>query len=152
MTRIQSAGAIKGRTYARPAQLQLRKGVTHHIESCVRGRGRPLHYSVYFITAVTNTHRGGGMEVAIFRPCVSALFEGDFGLASVVIGYTYKCIFLPLPHVLSKVLYRPDPLLSPTPAPTVITFLTWASGEVSEQRNEEKVRDRSLIWKNRRRR
>lgn len=118
MTRIQSTSAIKGRTYARPAQLQLHKGVTYiHIKSCSRGRGRLSHYSVYFITAVTNTHRGGGMEEAIFRACVSALFEGDFGLARVVIGYTYKCIFLPLPHILSKALYHPDPLLSPHASP-----------------------------------
>lgn len=74
MTRIQSASAIKGRTYARPAQLQLHKGVTHiHIKSCAGGRGRPPHYSVYFTTAVTNTHRGGGMEVAIFRAHVCSL-------------------------------------------------------------------------------
>lgn len=57
------------------------------------------------------------MEVAIFRACVSALFEGDFGLARVVIGYTYKCIFLPLPHVLSKALYHPDPFPPPTLVP-----------------------------------
>lgn len=118
MTRTQSASAIKGRTCARPAQLQLHKAVTHiHIKSCTLGRGRPTHYSVYFITALTNTHRGGGMEAAIFRACVSALFEGDFGLARMVIGYTYKCIFLPLPRILSKALYRPDPLLFPTSVP-----------------------------------
>lgn len=57
------------------------------------------------------------MEVAIFRAGVSTLLEGDFGLARVVIGYTYKCIFLPLPRVLSEALHRPDPLLSPTPLP-----------------------------------
>lgn len=85
-----------------------------HIKSCARGRRRLSHYSAYFITAVTNTQRRGGIEVAIFRACVSALFEGDFGLARVVIGYTYKCIFLPLPHVLSKALYCPDPLLFST--------------------------------------
>lgn len=120
MTRTQSASAIKGRTYVHPAQLQLYKGVTHthtHMKPTASGWGRPSHYSAYFITAVTNTHGGGRMEVAIFRACVSALFEGDFGLAGVVIGYTYKCIFLPLPHVISEALYHPNPFL---PLPTLV--------------------------------
>lgn len=152
MTRIQPAGAIKGRTYARPAQLQLHKGVTHiHIMSCACGRGRPSHYSVYFISAVTNTHRGGGMEVAIFRACVSALFEGDFGLARVVIGYTYKCIFLPLPHVLSKALYRPDPLLSSTPV-AEHDYISDMSERWSEWAVEWRKSERQMInLKNRRR-
>ena len=58
-----------------------------------------------------HTRGGGGMEVAILRARASVLFEGDFGLAGVVIGYTYKCLFLPLPHDLFKVSLLTPPSL-----------------------------------------
>lgn len=47
------------------------------------------------------------MEVAILRVCAPVLCEGDFGLAGVVIGYTYKCLFLALPHVLIRGTHTP---------------------------------------------
>lgn len=79
------------------------------------------------------------MEVAILRVCASVLFEGDFGQAEVVIGYTYKCLFLPLPHVLFKVFLFFLPSFPPTMIPpfpslqplNVITFPTRVKGEES---------------------
>lgn len=64
----------------------------------------PHHYCNH-----TYTPRGGRMEVAILRVCASVLCEGDFGLAGVVIGYTYKCLFLPVPHVRLKLPNPPPP-------------------------------------------
>lgn len=63
----------------------------------------------------TYTHGVGGMEVAILRACASVPCEGDFGLAGVVIGYTYKWLFPPLPHVHFKLFFAPSLSLSAHP-------------------------------------
>lgn len=81
------------------------------------------------------------MEVAILRECVPALCKGDFGLTGVVIGYTYKCLFLALAHVPFKApaarlpipvfLFNADP-------PNVITFPTWVKDKATEQWSKNK--------------
>lgn len=71
------------------------------------------------------------MEVAILRVRESVVCEGDFGLAGVVIGYTYQWLFLPLPYIRLK-LSRLAPSFPPTRLPllplvqplNVITFPT----------------------------
>lgn len=75
------------------------------------------------------------------RVCAPVLCKGDFGLAGVVIGYTYKCLSLALAHVLFK---APTPRL-PIPVflfnagpPNVITFLTWAKDKATEQWSKNK--------------
>lgn len=91
---------------------------------------------------------GGGIEVAILRARVSVLCEGDFGQAGVVIGYTYKCLFLPLPHVHFKLSRSPLPfpptMLPFFPSPEPRTWLQfrheWGVKREREQWNEEKVR------------
>lgn len=56
------------------------------------------------------------MEVAILRVRESVVCEGDFGLAGVVIGYTYQWLFLPLPYIRLKLSF--GPLFPSHPAPT----------------------------------
>ena len=58
------------------------------------------------------TNGEGRMEVAILRARASILCEGDFGLARVVIGYTYQWLFLPLPT------FAPNPHWPPSLPPT----------------------------------
>lgn len=93
------------------------------------------------------------MEVAILRACAFVLCEGDFGLAGVVIGYTYKCRFLPLPHVRLQSLSLPPPLFLPPWSPSFPhcsprTWLhfrhKWGVKREGEQWNEE-VRERQMI-------
>lgn len=92
------------------------------------------------------------MKVAILRARASVPFKGDFGLAGVVIGYTYKCLFLPLPYILFKAARPPPPppMWSPSFLPlqplNMITFLAWVMGEESKQWNQEKVIERD-DWK-----
>lgn len=58
------------------------------------------------------------MEVAILRVRESVVCEGDFGLAGVVIGYTYQWLFLPLPYIRLKL-----SLLAPSFPPTRLPLL-----------------------------
>lgn len=105
------------------------------------------------------------MEVAILRARASVLFEGDFGLAGVVIGYTYKCFFSSSsPRSLQSPPHsHHDPPLSPHRSPrTWLHFrLEWGVKRVSSgikkkwetddwlEKHKERVESSSCSrWKN----
>lgn len=127
-TRTQSASAIRHRAHPHihPHSYTHTHTITHRDDRLVINlvltdeRKAMILFSLphHDCNKHTYIHRGGGMEVAILRVRESVVCEGDFGLAGVVIGYTYQWLFLPLPYIRLKL-----SLLAPSFPPTRLPLL-----------------------------